>query len=86
MVRQARLLDIELKRKAGEFIDKADAERAIFSRARQERDAWLGFASRVAAVLAAETGVDPGRAFPVLDRLVREHLAELAATPLKLSG
>jgi hypothetical protein len=36
-------------------------------------------------VLAAEAGVDPGRSFPVLDRIVREHLAELAATPLKLN-
>jgi hypothetical protein len=82
LARQARLLDHELKRKNGEVVDKAEAERAIFGRARMERDGWLGFASRAAAVLAAEAGVDPGRSFPVLDRLVREHLAELASTPL----
>jgi hypothetical protein len=75
----------ELARKNGEVVDRAEAEAAIFARARQERDAWLAFSSRAAAVLAAEAGVDPGRSFPVLDRIVREHLAELAATPLKLN-
>ena len=85
LVREAQLLDIELRRKNGELIDRGEAERVIFARARQERDAWLGFASRAAAVLAAEAGVDPGRAFQVLDRIIREHLAELAATPLDIS-
>ncbi len=54
LARQAQLLDIELRRKNGELIDKEEVERAIFARARQERDAWLRFASRAAAVLAAE--------------------------------
>jgi hypothetical protein len=84
LAREAQLLELALQRKRGELVDRAEAEAAIFARARQERDAWLAFSSRAAAVLAAEAGVDPGRSFPVLDRIVREHLAELAATPLKL--
>ena len=36
-------------------------------------------------MLAVE-GIDPARSFPVLDRLIRETLGELAATPLKLSS
>jgi hypothetical protein len=83
--REAQILDLELRRRNGEVIDRAEAERAIFARARQERDVWLGFASRAVAALAAEAGVDPGKAFPVLDRVVRATLGELAATPLRLS-
>jgi hypothetical protein len=83
LAREAQILDLELRRKSGEVVDRAEAERAIFARARQERDAWLGFASRLTAALAVE-GVDPARAFPVIDKAVREQLGELAATPLKL--
>jgi hypothetical protein len=40
----------------------------------------------VASVLAAEHGLDPAKTFPTLDRLIRETLGELAATPLNLDG
>jgi hypothetical protein len=84
LAREGELLALELSRKRGEVIDKAEVERAIFARARIERDAWLGFATRATAALAAEAGVDPHCSFPIFDRLIRAHLRELAETPLGL--
>lgn len=49
-----------------------------------ERDAWIGWAARAAQELAAETGGDPEATFAALDRMVREHLAELAGTPWRI--
>lgn len=69
---------LELAKARGELIDRAAAEKAIFERARLERDAHVAFASRAAPRLAAETAA----VFASLDRLLREHLARLAETPL----
>lgn len=82
--REAALLDMELKQRSGQVVDRAEAERAVFARARQERDAWMGWASRSAGTLASEAGGDLAITFATLDRLVREHLNELAAAPTRL--
>ncbi|MEJ1161779.1 hypothetical protein [Prosthecomicrobium sp. N25] len=83
MFREAKLLDLELKRREGELISREEVERQVFGRARFERDAWTGWANRAAVAVSAETGSDPARTFAVLDRLVRDHLDELARTPLE---
>lgn len=86
LLRETKLIDMEVKRKEGALITREDVARAAFGRARFERDAWTGWASRTASVLAAELGTDPQRTFAALDRLVREQLAELAATPWSFDG
>ncbi|MCM5552409.1 hypothetical protein [Pleomorphomonas sp. NRK KF1] len=73
---------LALDRESGALVDRAAVERAVFDRARGERDAWIGWSSRAAAAFAGELGVDPGQAFAVLDRLVRDQLAALAARPM----
>lgn len=78
-----RRLRMENDRRAGRLVDRAQAEAAIFQRARQERDAHLAWVLRTAPVLAAELGVDPSRMFTALDRHMRRHLAELADTPME---
>ena len=64
-------------------IDREAAAQAIFQRARQDRDAWLGWCSRVAPLLASETNADLKKLFVALDREVRAHLVELSNTTLK---
>lgn len=81
--REGDILDMEARRLAGELIDRREVEHAAFSRARFERDAWQGWSARAAQTLVAEAGGD-ATTFAVLDRLVREHLAELAATPMEI--
>lgn len=72
------LARIDLDRARGALVDKVAVERAIFARARAERDAWQTWPLRIAAAFAAELGVEEAVLLPVLKRLVREHLAELA--------
>jgi hypothetical protein len=46
--------------------------------AREERDAWVNWPARVAAMMAAELEVDAHKLHTVLERHVRDHLAEVA--------
>jgi hypothetical protein len=69
---------VRLQQMKGELVDRAKAVAEVFRLARDERDAWVNWPARVAAVIAAELEVDPHRLHTVLERHVREHLAELA--------
>ena len=62
----------------GELVDRARAVALVFRLARQERDVWLGWPARVAALMAAELGVDAHALQTVLETHVREHLGSLA--------
>jgi hypothetical protein len=50
----------------------------VFRLARDERDAWVNWPARVAAMMAAELEVDQHGLHTALERQVREHLIELA--------
>jgi hypothetical protein len=69
---------VRLQRMKGELVDRAKAVAQVFKLAREERDAWVNWPARVAAVMAAELEVDAHKLHTVLERHVREHLAELA--------
>jgi hypothetical protein len=69
---------IRLQRMKGELVDRVKAVAQVFRLAREERDAWLNWPARVAAMIAAELEVDPHQLHTVLERHVRDHLAELA--------
>ena len=69
---------LRLQQMKGELVDRAKAVAQVFRLARDERDAWVNWPARVAAVMAAELEVDPHHLHAVLERQVREHLAELA--------
>jgi hypothetical protein len=69
---------LRLQRMKGELVDRAKAVAQVFKLARDERDAWVNWPARVAAMIAAELEVDPHQVHTVLERHVREHLGELA--------
>jgi hypothetical protein len=69
---------VRLQRLKGELVDRAKAVAQVFRLARDERDAWINWPARVAAVMAAELEVDQHRLHTALERQVREHLSELA--------
>jgi len=69
---------LRLQQIKGELVDRAKAVAQVFKLARDERDAWVNWPARVAAVIAAELEVDPHQLHTVLERYVRDHLAELA--------
>ena len=74
---------LDLERERGNSINRFTAERVIFERARTERDAWIGWASRASVQIASELQTDPGDTFSLLDKMVRDHLADLADLPVK---
>jgi DNA-binding XRE family transcriptional regulator len=69
---------VRLQRMKGELVDRARAVAQVFKLARDERDAWVNWPARVAAMMAAELEVDTHNLHTVLERHVRDHLAELA--------
>ncbi|MEI7605888.1 MAG: hypothetical protein WCJ64_00755 [Rhodospirillaceae bacterium] len=73
---------LRLETEKGRLINRDEVKVAIFNRARRERNAHLAWGLRVAPQLAAELSVDPALMFTALDRHLREHLADLARTPL----
>jgi hypothetical protein len=62
----------------GELIDRAKVVAHVFRLARDERDAWVNWPARVAAMMAAELGLDQHQVHTVLECHVRSHLDELA--------
>lgn len=53
-VYQAQERQIAIQKKKGTLVDRARAETLVFRLARQERDTWVTWPSRVAALMAAE--------------------------------
>ena len=80
---EIRLAGIKTDEREGLLVPKAAAENFVFEETRKIRDGLIGWVSRSAPIIAAELEVEPQAAFAVLDRLVREHLAELAGEPAK---
>ena len=79
---QSDIAELKHAQLRGELVDRVEAERAIFERARLERDAWLSWVTRAAPELSVELRADERAVFIALDRLVRRNLEFLANTPL----
>lgn len=69
---------VRLSRLKGELIDRDRATALVFRLAREERDAWVTWPARVAALMAAELGTEAAAMQNVLEAHVRAHLDELA--------
>jgi len=60
-VYQAQERQLAIQKKKGTLIDRARAETLVFRLARQERDVWVTWPSRVAALMAAEVAAEVER-------------------------
>ena len=77
---------IRLKKLKGELVDRARAETLMFRLAREERDAWVTWPERVAALMASELAaalgeevtVEAAQMQKVLEAHVRAQLDSLA--------
>ena len=78
VIAQAHLARRKLQERNGELVDRARALALVFRLAREERDTWVNWPVRVAALMAAELGVDAHPMQKILETHVRAHLAELA--------
>lgn len=77
-IAKAHLARLRLQERKGELVDRARATALVFRLAREERDAWANWPARVAALMAAELGVEAHPMQKLLECHVRSHLAELA--------
>ena len=77
-IAMAHLTRLRVQRMRGELVERANAAALVFRLAREERDAWLNWPVRVAALMAAELGVEPHPMQKILETQVRTHLSELA--------
>ena len=77
-IAKAHLARLRLQRMKGELIDRARATALVFRMAREERDTWVNWPARVAALIAAELGVEAHPMQKALETHVRAHLAEIA--------
>jgi len=77
-IAKAQRARIQVQRLKEEVVDKARATAVVFRLARQERDAWVTWPSRVAALMASELGVEAHAMQKVPETHVRAHLSALA--------
>ena len=83
-VLKAQTARVRLQKMKDELVDRTSATAMVFDLARRERDAWLNWPSRVAANMAAELGVDAHMTEQVLDKYLRQHLADMAEIEIEL--
>ena len=76
-IAKAHLARLRLQRMKGELVDKARAQAMVFRLAREERDVWVNWPARIAALMASELGVEAHPMQKVLETYVRSHLSEL---------
>jgi hypothetical protein len=77
-IAKAHLARLRLQRMKGELVDRARATALVFRLAREERDSWLNWPARVAALIAAELDVEAHEVQKLIETHVRGHLTELA--------
>ena len=77
-VLKAQTARVRLQRLKGEVVDRVRAAAHVFRLARDERDAWLNWPTRISALMAADLGIDPHKMHVALEKHVRDHLSELA--------
>jgi hypothetical protein len=77
-IAKAHLARLKLQERKRELVDRARATALVFRLAREERDAWANWPARIAALIAAELGVEAHPMQKILEAHVRAHLAELA--------
>jgi hypothetical protein len=75
---------IRLGKLKGDLVDRSRAVSTVFALARRERDAWVQWPARAAALIAAELQIDPHRCEQVLEAHVRRHLEELSQIGIEL--
>ena len=96
-VYQAQERQLSIQKKKGVLVDRARAETMVFRLARQERDTWVTWPTRVAALMAAQLAAEMEAATGspvtletailqrVLETHVREQLDALADLRVSLS-
>jgi hypothetical protein len=82
----ARLRKLEFEVKSGSLVEADVVHRAVFDLARQDRDSWSNWPARVSPLMASELGVEQVTLAVVLEKYVREQLAERSQSALRIAS
>lgn len=82
----AKLKQLKFEQLRKSLVNRKRAEAHIYDVARRERDAWMQFPAKKAALMAAEVGVDAHLMEQVLDRFIRDHLSELSEIRIDIAA
>jgi hypothetical protein len=74
---RAREKELRVKMLEGSLVDRQKAASLFYEVGKRIREAWEQWPARVAAVIAAELGVEPHKVERVLTRHVKEHLRKI---------
>lgn len=74
---RAKTNELRYQKLKGTLVDKEKAKALFFTLARQERDSWLGFPARFAALMAADLECDAHAVEAALDKFIRAHLESM---------
>jgi hypothetical protein len=74
---RAREKELKVRQLEGSLVDRDRAAALFFEAGKRARESWEQWPARVAAIVAAELGVDPHNVERVLTRHVREHLRKI---------
>ena len=88
-VYQAQERQLSIQKKKGVLVDRARAEPLVFRLARQERDVWVTWPTRVAALMAAQLSAEMEKAqgkpvtleTAILQRVLETHVLSPVSTP-----
>lgn len=71
------LRQLEYERKSGAVIEVSVAEALFFNAAREQRNSWLSWPSRVAPLIAADLSIEPERLLDLLNQHVHKQITDL---------
>jgi hypothetical protein len=74
---RAREKELKVKQLEGSLVDRQKAAALFFEMGKRTRESWEQWPSRVAAMIAAELGVEPHPVEQVLTKHVKEHLRKI---------
>jgi hypothetical protein len=75
---------LRVEKLKGQLVDVAQVRARVFRFAREQRDSWLNWPNRVAAIIAAKYGIDTASFHATLVEEVRRHLDEIATLKQKI--
>jgi len=80
----ARSAKLKFETDSKNLVDVDVVHKAVFDLARRDRDSWSNWPARVSPLMASEIGVDQVALAVVLEKYVREHLAERSESALRI--
>lgn len=81
-----RLAQLQFEQKSDSLVQSDVVHKAVFDLFRRNRDSWSNWTAQVSPMMAAELGVDQVTLAVVMEKYVRQQLADQSQSALRLPG